>query len=117
MVEPETEMLSVCVVYSPQARTVHEYPMNVPSGTTVLDALERSGLEEVLAIAASHPDCVGVWGRKVSPGQALRDGDRIEIYRSLRVDPKVARRERFQKQGAGTAGLFANRRNNAKPGY
>ena len=33
------------------------------------------------------------------------------------IDPKVARRERFSKQGAGTAGLFAQRRQGAKPGY
>jgi putative ubiquitin-RnfH superfamily antitoxin RatB of RatAB toxin-antitoxin module len=41
----------------------------------------------------------------------------LEILRSLRVDPKVARRERFQRQGAKTAGLFAKRRVGAKPGY
>jgi hypothetical protein len=41
----------------------------------------------------------------------------VEIYRPLRVDPKVARRERFKKQGARTAGLFASRRSNAKSGY
>ena len=39
-------------------------------------------------------------------GQVLRDQDRIEIYRPLRVDPKVARRERFVKQGSRGAGLF-----------
>jgi len=33
------------------------------------------------------------------------------------VDPKVARRERFARQGAKTAGLFAKRRAGAKAGY
>jgi putative ubiquitin-RnfH superfamily antitoxin RatB of RatAB toxin-antitoxin module len=47
----------------------------------------------------------------------LQDGDRLEVYRPLRVDPKVARRERFKGQGARTAGLFAKRRPGAKPGY
>jgi putative ubiquitin-RnfH superfamily antitoxin RatB of RatAB toxin-antitoxin module len=41
----------------------------------------------------------------------------VEIYRGLLVDPKVARRERFRKQGARAAGLFAKRRPGAKPGY
>jgi putative ubiquitin-RnfH superfamily antitoxin RatB of RatAB toxin-antitoxin module len=40
----------------------------------------------------------------------LRDLDRIELYRPLKVDPKVARRERFQRQGARAAGLFARKR-------
>ena len=60
---------------------------------------------------------VGVWGRKQGWDHQLREGDRVEIYRPLLVDPKVARRERFQKQGARTAGLFAKRRPEAKAGY
>ena len=60
---------------------------------------------------------VGVWGRKAPPGQVLRDRDRIEIYRPLQVDPKVARRERFRKQGARSSGLFAHKRAGGKAGY
>jgi putative ubiquitin-RnfH superfamily antitoxin RatB of RatAB toxin-antitoxin module len=41
----------------------------------------------------------------------------LEFYRALRVDPKVARRERFNKQGSRGAGLFSKRRPGAKPGY
>nr|MCU0926665.1 RnfH family protein [Hydrogenophaga sp.] len=47
----------------------------------------------------------------------LREGDRVEVYRLLRVDPKVARRERFVGQGARRAGLFAQRRPGSKAGY
>ncbi|MCB2018938.1 MAG: RnfH family protein, partial [Hydrogenophaga sp.] len=47
----------------------------------------------------------------------LRDGDRLELYRPLRVDPKVARRERFVGQGAKAAGLFSRRRPHSKSGY
>jgi putative ubiquitin-RnfH superfamily antitoxin RatB of RatAB toxin-antitoxin module len=49
--------------------------------------------------------------------QALKDGDRIELCRPLTVDPKVARRERFKRQGAKGTGLFANRRKGGKAGY
>ena len=44
-------------------------------------------------------------------------GDRLELLRPLRVDPKVARRERFVGQGARSSGLFAKRRPNSKAGY
>jgi putative ubiquitin-RnfH superfamily antitoxin RatB of RatAB toxin-antitoxin module len=60
---------------------------------------------------------VGVWGRRATPGQLLREGDRVEVCRPLLVDPKVARRERFQRQGARATGLFARRRPGGKQGY
>ena len=60
---------------------------------------------------------LGVWGLKASPGQILHAHDRIEIYRSLRVDPKVARRERFNRQGVKRTGLFAKIREGGKAGY
>lgn len=59
----------------------------------------------------------GVWGRIVPPEQVLVSGDRVEAYRPLLVDPKVARRERFARQGARGTGLFSKKRDNAKPGY
>jgi putative ubiquitin-RnfH superfamily antitoxin RatB of RatAB toxin-antitoxin module len=52
---------------------------------------------------------VSVWGRAAQADTALRDGDRIELTRALKVDPKVARRERFNAQGKRTAGLFSRR--------
>ena len=59
----------------------------------------------------------GIWGRAVMPDQVLQQGDRIELCRPLQVDPKVARRERFARQGARGTGLFAKRRSGGKPGY
>jgi putative ubiquitin-RnfH superfamily antitoxin RatB of RatAB toxin-antitoxin module len=59
----------------------------------------------------------GVWGRLVRGDHVLQAGDRLEIYRPLLVDPKVARRERFTKQGARATGLFAKKRPGAKAGY
>lgn len=114
MAEASPATLSVCVVYSPQARVVLEQPLVLAPGSTVLDALRLSGLLEVPGIEL---DRVGVWGRKASPTQELKDADRVEIYRTLQVDPKVARRERYASQGPGSAGLFAKRRSNAKAGY
>jgi putative ubiquitin-RnfH superfamily antitoxin RatB of RatAB toxin-antitoxin module len=71
----------------------------------VIDALRASGW------AGSETGWVaGVWGRVVPVAQELRDGDRVEMYRPLTVDPKVARRERFVRQGRRGAGLFARGR-------
>ena len=66
---------------------------------------------------ASMEISVGIWGRKAGLDQPLRNGDRIELYRPLLVDPKVARRERFTRQGARGTGLFSRRRPGGKAGY
>lgn len=109
--------IRVLVLYSPQARVVHECALELPAGSTVADAVRASGFVERFAQILREPMGVGVWGRKAAPSQVLREADRVEIYRGLRVDPKLARRERFAKQGARATGLFATRRKGAKPGY
>ena len=107
--------ITVLVAYAPTPREVREVPLQVSAGTTVSQALAASGL------AAEYPEIegapVGIWGRKTTREHRLRSGDRLEVYRALRVDPKVARRERFARQGAGRTGLFAQRRAGAKAGY
>ena len=60
---------------------------------------------------------ISVWGHPQGLNHVLNTGDRVELTRALRVDPKVARRERFVKQGAKAAGLFAKKRPQAKAGY
>ncbi len=113
----EVSSLRVTVMFSPAAREVFEETVQVAEGTTVLAALLASSLSQ------RYPDLqlpgagIGIWGRKVGPSQRVAEGDRIEIYRDLLVDPKVARRERFSKQGARGTGLFATRRPGGKAGY
>lgn len=115
--------LTVTVACAMAPRQVSEIQLQLPLGSTVADALRASGL--LPPQTESNPDSkddsdlahLGIWGRKATPEQVLRDLDRVEIYRPLKVDPKVARRARFAKQGAKTAGLFAKLRDGAKSGY
>jgi len=112
--------IHITVMYSPAPRVVHERVLPLSVGTTVMQALQQSGLlTECPDIDLSQPEAfmVFIWGKKTDPDHVLRDLDRIEICRALTVDPKVARRERFQKQGSSRAGLFSKRRAGAKPGY
>lgn len=110
-------MPRVTVLYSPAPRQVLEWALDLPEGASVRDAVLASGWREACQGQDVAKLDVGVWGRRGTLEQPLREGDRVEIYRPLLVDPKVARRERFQKQGARAAGLFAKRRPGAKPGY
>ena len=109
--------IEITVAYSPSARVAHEIPLRLPLGATVAQALEHSGLQKLFPALDWPAATVGIWGRKAAMDQPLRENDRVEVYRPLRVDPKVARRERFAKQGARTTGLFARQRPGAKTGY
>jgi putative ubiquitin-RnfH superfamily antitoxin RatB of RatAB toxin-antitoxin module len=111
------ETVNVTVLFSPHPRIVFEWTLALPQGATVLQALESSGLKAEFPDADLRRAAVGVWGRRVRLDQPVRERDRVEIYRELKVDPKLARRERFRKQGARAAGLFARKRKGAKPGY
>lgn len=110
-------LIQVTVAYSPAAREVHEVALTLLTGSSVADALSASGFIARFAELASSPLTVGIWNRKVEPSHLLRDQDRVEVYRALKVDPKVARRQRFAKQGAKKAGLFSKSRPGAKTGY
>ncbi len=108
--------LRITVVYSPAARQTMTWQLEVEAGATVLAALNRTVYGEFADLRAKRP-ALGIWGKKTTLQTALADGDRLEVYRGLLVDPKTARRERFNRQGARTAGLFTNRRAGAKAGY
>jgi putative ubiquitin-RnfH superfamily antitoxin RatB of RatAB toxin-antitoxin module len=65
--------------------------VELPAGALVRDALLASGLN-------LDPSAVGIFGKRVAPDARLADGDRVELYRPLRLDPKERRRERAKKK-------------------
>lgn len=85
------------VVYATASRQ-ELVALELEQGTTVAEAIERSGLAEKFAEFEVDPARVGIFSRKVRLDHVLRDGDRVEIYRRLRVDPKEARRQRERVQ-------------------
>lgn len=109
--------MKISLVYSPAPRQVREWKLELAAGSTVAQALAACPLLTAFPELPATGLRVGLWGRKTGLGQVLHDGDRVEIYRGLRVDPKVARRERFNGQGVKSAGLFAKTRAGAKAGY
>ena len=90
--------LSVSVAYSPRAGEVDEVCLQLAPGATVADALCASGLRSRHPGLALDTLPVGVWGAFCERDAALRDRDRVELYRPLRVDPKEARRRRQRAQ-------------------
>ena len=89
--------MSVEVVYCPAGALADVVALQLPAGSVVADALTASQLPARHGLAMDALK-VGVWGRVREPQTLLRDLDRVEIYRALRVDPKEARRLRYKRQ-------------------
>ena len=90
--------IHVSVVYSPRAGEVEEVELELAPGATVAEALQASGMQVRHPGIAIDALPVGIWGVFCERGDRLRDRDRVELYRPLRVDPKEARRQRQRVQ-------------------
>ncbi len=86
--------LEVSVAYSPRAGEVDEVALALGPGATVADAIDASGLSSRYPEASLATLPVGIWGRFCDRADLLRDHDRVELYRPLRVDPMESRRRR-----------------------
>jgi len=96
----DTALLRVDVVYAkPDTQVVVE--LQVPPGVTVTEAIRRSGLLDRFPEIDLEKHGVGIFGELAGLDDPLRDGDRVEIYRPLLADPKVARRARVAKKKRG----------------
>jgi putative ubiquitin-RnfH superfamily antitoxin RatB of RatAB toxin-antitoxin module len=116
--------MQIVCVFSPGPRQIFEVHLNLAEGASVGAAIEifktRPELQahlKALELALQQKRNHGVWGRLVNSTDALKPGDRLEIYRPLLVDPKFARKQRFKGQGKGRTGLFARRRVGSVAGY
>ncbi len=88
--------LTVTVVYcAPGVEDLST--VQLPRGSVVRDAIAAA---ELLTRRLELNDRIdaGVWGRRCSLDQPLADGDRVEIYRPLTIDPKEGRRLRGERR-------------------
>lgn len=90
--------IAVEVVLDEAPHVVQRVALQLNEGATVAQALQAAGLAQRAAGAR-----VGIWGRACALDQALRDRDRVEVYRPLQVDPKEARRQRYRRDGVKRA--------------
>ncbi|WP_421911383.1 RnfH family protein [Marinobacter sp.] len=75
--------------------------LSVEEGTTAVEAVKRSGIVAIFPEVDPESDDMGVFGKVIKNPSAheLRDGDRVEVYRPLQIDPKQARLNRAKKKG------------------
>jgi putative ubiquitin-RnfH superfamily antitoxin RatB of RatAB toxin-antitoxin module len=97
--EQEAKLVVEVVLALPDR--AHRVRLRLPVGATVGEAIKRSGLSGLPEAPPLLCGYVGRWGKACSVDDALVDGDRVELYRPLIVDPMVARRRRAQRKGRG----------------
>lgn len=85
-------MVQIELVYAPNEYVLERERLTLPTGTTVVAALEASHwllqYPEIQALPK------GVFSKQVADSHILENGDRLEIYRPLLIDPKEKRRRK-----------------------
>ncbi len=88
-------MITIEVAYALK-EIQHLFTEEVEEGTTVIEALKSSKLLEELPDISLEK--VGIFGKLVSNDTVLKQGDRIEVYRPLKVDPRERRRQKVEEE-------------------
>ncbi|MES2207169.1 MAG: RnfH family protein [Pseudomonadota bacterium] len=100
MAEPfNFHLIQIEIVYALPERCTR-IVINVPDGSTVQIALERSNFFSQYPELSLETIAVGIFGHPVALSYNLHDQDRIEIYRPLTMDPKTRRRLRHEAKGS-----------------
>ena len=101
------ETIAVEVVYAlPEKQEV--VAVHLPAGSTVVQAIEASGLLARFPEIDLAKHKLGIYAKLAKVDTALRNRDRVEIYRPLIADPKEVRKQRAaegkaMKKGGGEA--------------
>ena len=89
-------MISITVCYATLEKQV-QIELSVEESCTVELAIKRSKIREQFPEIKLAGIAVGIFSQRVKLDSNLQDGDRVEIYRPLTIDPKDARRLRAGK--------------------
>lgn len=89
------EWITVEVAYArPDRQEI--VPLEVPEGTTAWEAVQQSGIVDFFPEIDLETQEMGIFSKVLREPRhhVLKEGDRVEIYRPLKIDPKQARANR-----------------------
>lgn len=72
----------------------HQFTLSIHANTTAQQAIEKSTLLKQFPEIELSKISLGIFGKIISHNTILLEGDRLEIYRPLMIDPKESRRQR-----------------------
>jgi uncharacterized protein len=90
-------VIGIEIVYA-QAQHQVAKSLQMPAGSLLADALTLAASDADFGGVDLANSPVGIFGRLARKDQRLNDGDRIEIYRPLAEEPKLARRRRVAQK-------------------
>ena len=91
------QLIQIEVVYA-DASWQKLLKLQVPVGTTALEAVEKSQIKQIFPDLELARCDLGIFGQVCAPNRVLVAGDRVEIYRPLICDPVQMRRARAKKR-------------------
>lgn len=100
------KMINIEVAYAlPDVQRIISLKVN--QGIELAEAVKQSGILNEFPEIDIENAKVGIFGKLTKLGAALREGDRVEIYRKLIADPKQVRKQRAEqgkkmRKGSGT---------------
>lgn len=92
------QKFKVEVVYTASAVEQKQVELEVDLGASVLDAIIKSRVLEIYPEINLSKNKVGIFSKPVKLEQPLNEGDRVEIYRPLLIDPKDIRKKRASER-------------------
>jgi uncharacterized protein len=90
-------MINIEIVYA-QTQSSIEKSLKMPQGARIADALAQAASDQEFSGVDLANAAVGIFGKAAPRDQLLKEGDRIEIYRPLLEEPKLARRKLARAQ-------------------
>ena len=90
------DLIAVEVAYAEQDRQ-SLIALEIATGSNVEQAISASGILRRFPDIKLNEQKVGIFGSVCELTTKLGNGDRVEIYRPLRLNPMDARRERVRK--------------------
>jgi uncharacterized protein len=83
--------MNIGVAYGDRLKQVW-LKLDVPEGSTVLQAIQRSGLLDLFPEIDLERQKVGIFGKVAKLDAVLEEGSRVEIYRPITADPESVER-------------------------
>jgi uncharacterized protein len=94
---PSRTQVKVEIIYARPQHSIVKIVLLAP-GALIADALGAAAQDADFAGVDLENSPLGIFGRSARRDQLLKDGDRLEIYRPLALEPKLARRKRARTQ-------------------
>lgn len=95
----DAELINVEVAYALPSEQ-YLFALQVPKGSTAQQAIDFSPLlKEQPGLVVEQ---IGIFSRPVPKDTLLREGDRVEVYRPLKADPRERRRKEVETQRAAS---------------